>query len=230
MSSWFLSKHEYRENLCTVWRLFNTPIHILSRNHRYGNVSLKYYHLHCLSIWPVLPNLFEIFRPRKFQVYYFSYGKKHRNQNILNIRPLFGHFWENSAKILRRFVRPLTFLLGPFWIMWLKNRPVGNTDYDVPLPGLLELMVGVHVVLPDGGQLSLDGKGRLLHLRAIHLTLHQRDWKSGKEHVVFALPIFYHLGKLPRSSERPPMYSVTAGRHWKVGECSRRVTATSYLV
>jgi hypothetical protein len=36
-------------------------------------------------------------------------------------------------------------------------------------------MVGVHVVLPDGGQLSLDGKGRLLHLRAIHLTLHQRE-------------------------------------------------------
>jgi hypothetical protein len=50
-------------------------------------------------------------------------------------------------------------------------------------------MVGVHVVLPDGGQLSLDGKGRLLHLCSIHLTLHQREWKSVKERFVFALSI-----------------------------------------
>ncbi len=50
-------------------------------------------------------------------------------------------------------------------------------------------MVGVHVVLPDGGQLSLDGKGRLLHLRSIHLTLHQREWKSGTGQVVVALSI-----------------------------------------
>ncbi len=102
--------------------------------------------------------------------------KKCRKQKTFQI---FGHFSAISEKfrpkIIPRFVRPLTLLLGPFWIMRLKNRPAGNTEYDVPLPGLLELMVGVHVVLPDGGQLSLDGKGRLLHLCSVHLTLHKRE-------------------------------------------------------
>jgi hypothetical protein len=50
-------------------------------------------------------------------------------------------------------------------------------------------MVGVHVVLPDGGQLSLDGKGRLLHLCSIHLTLQKREWKSGTGQVIYALSI-----------------------------------------
>ena len=41
----------------------------------------------------------------------------------------------------------------------------------VPLPGLLELRVGVQVVLLDGRQLALDGERRLLDLGARHLPL-----------------------------------------------------------
>jgi hypothetical protein len=43
-----------------------------------------------------------------------SYGKKLKKQNILRIQTLFGHFWENSAKIRPQicpavyiFIRPL---------------------------------------------------------------------------------------------------------------------------
>ncbi len=43
----------------------------LFRYLRYWNVSLKYYYLYYLSIWPVLPNLFIIFRPlsKKFGLF-----------------------------------------------------------------------------------------------------------------------------------------------------------------
>jgi len=56
--------------------------------------------------------------------------EKRQEQNILNIRPLFGHFRENSAKILPQICRVAycTFLLGPFWVMRPKNRPVRNTS------------------------------------------------------------------------------------------------------
>ncbi len=64
----------------------------------------------------------------------------------------------------------------------------------------------------------------------------KEKWKSGKEHVVFALPIFlcdvsssWKATNIIRKTPTP-MYSISAGRHWKVGECSRRMTATSYLV
>jgi hypothetical protein len=69
----------------------------------------------------------------------FHMGKI-RKQNILNIRPLFGHFWENSAKILPQIctAAPLTFLLGPFRVMRPKNWPVGNTApvWPFELPNL----------------------------------------------------------------------------------------------
>jgi hypothetical protein len=32
-------------------------------------------------------------------------------------------------KFCRRFLRPLTFLLGPFWVMRPKNQPAGNTAF-----------------------------------------------------------------------------------------------------
>jgi hypothetical protein len=56
--------------------------------------------------------------------------EKIQEQNILIIRPLFGHFRENSAKILPQIctVAYCTFLLGPFWVMRPKNRSAGNTS------------------------------------------------------------------------------------------------------
>ncbi len=57
----------------------------------------------------------------KFHVFYVSYGKNTGDKTFKNIWPLFGHFWENSAKFCHRFLQPLTFLLGPFWVMRPKN-------------------------------------------------------------------------------------------------------------
>jgi hypothetical protein len=55
------------------------------------------------------------------------------------IRPLFGHFLENSLIFSRRFFRLLIFLGSRFGVLRPKCRPVGNTEWNqlkslVPVP------------------------------------------------------------------------------------------------
>ncbi len=57
-------------------------------------------------------------RPNTVRCYEYTGGAN--KQNILRIQPLFGPFWEIWPKSGLRFVRPLIFLFGFFWVLRLK--------------------------------------------------------------------------------------------------------------
>jgi len=54
-------------------------------------------------------------------------GKSKANQTFQKVGPFSALSGKFLPKFGRRFVRPLTFLVGPFRVMRPRNRPVGNT-------------------------------------------------------------------------------------------------------
>ncbi len=119
----------------------------------------------------------------------FHMGKI-RKQNILNIRPLFGHFWENSAKILPQIctAAPLTFLLGPFRVMRPKNWPVGNTapvwpfelpNLKVKTPSFSEFPTGLAEKSAAGNHIRIFWKERYSTRKSEKSKSLSKEWWPG---------------------------------------------------
>ncbi len=155
--------------------------------------------------------------------------KKYRNQKHFKI---FHPFSAISEKIRPKFSAGLygrlNFFSVPFWLCGRRIGQLGtlNTTY-LSLASSSLWLVSMSCCL-------MAASSRLM-AKVVSSTSARFTWPCTKEigkavqdRSSLLFLFFYmmsdHLGKLPISSERPPLYSISAGRHWEVGECSGRVT------